>query len=143
MAVFPGAIRQFLTKHDQTDAVLAADVNSLQDEMTAVQTVLGTQPQGVAATVGARAAALETKFAKFKYGASSVSFSAFGNGLITHNLGVTPTCVLLTPVLAGALVVLAVDITTVAANTFYAQGWSGFGSHYTGSLSTVYWFVGA
>ncbi|MEU7278676.1 hypothetical protein AB0A69_07780 [Streptomyces sp. NPDC045431] len=43
--VYPNAIRNFPTHKDGRDFVLAADVNEIQDELTGVETVLGTKPQ--------------------------------------------------------------------------------------------------
>lgn len=62
-AVYPGNVRQFSTKIDLEMTVFALHVNDLQDEVTAVQNVLGTNPQGAAtgpATVSKRVADLET-----------------------------------------------------------------------------------
>jgi len=41
-ALFPGSVRIFTPKVDLVDTVMASHVNLLQDEMTAVQTTLGT-----------------------------------------------------------------------------------------------------
>lgn len=41
-AVYPGAVRIYGSKTDLVDLVLAVDVNLLQDEVTAVETALGT-----------------------------------------------------------------------------------------------------
>lgn len=69
-AIFPGAVRVFTPKVDLVDTVMASHVNLLQDEMTAVQTTLGTgilssswlgsfaQP-ATHASVGARMANIE------------------------------------------------------------------------------------
>lgn len=59
-AVYPGTIRAFSTKIDLTDTVFALHMNDVQDEITSIQTVLGTNPQGGVATVKARIEALET-----------------------------------------------------------------------------------
>jgi hypothetical protein len=44
MASYPGNIHTFTTKVDNTDLVLAAHVNVLQDEVIAIQTAGGTNP---------------------------------------------------------------------------------------------------
>lgn len=44
-AVYPGSIREFQSKANTTDIIDASHPNLLQDEVTAVQTVLGTLPQ--------------------------------------------------------------------------------------------------
>jgi len=62
-AVYPGTVRSFTTKLDLEDTVFALHVNDMQDEIIAIQNVLGTSPQGAAtgpATVGKRIADLET-----------------------------------------------------------------------------------
>lgn len=41
-AIFPGSVRVFTTKVDLVDTVMASHVNLLQDEVTSVQTTLGT-----------------------------------------------------------------------------------------------------
>jgi len=43
-ASYPKAIKTFTTKHDFTDDVNAVDVNDLQDEVKAMQSVLGIMP---------------------------------------------------------------------------------------------------
>lgn len=60
MATYPGTVKVFTTKADQVDTLLAAHVNVLQDEVTAIETTLGTNPQGNVATVALRLSALET-----------------------------------------------------------------------------------
>ena len=44
MASYPGSLHTFTTKVDNTDLVLAAHVNVLQDEVVAIQTAVGTNP---------------------------------------------------------------------------------------------------
>ena len=63
LAAYPGAIAAFSTKTDVTDVVYAAHPNSVQAEIVAVQTVLGTNPQGSAATVKQRMANIEAAVA--------------------------------------------------------------------------------
>lgn len=41
-ALFPGSVRIFTPKVDLVDTVMASHVNLLQDEVTAIQTTLGT-----------------------------------------------------------------------------------------------------
>jgi hypothetical protein len=43
-AVYPTSVKQFTVKQDITDVVEAGDVDDLQDEVTALQTILGTNP---------------------------------------------------------------------------------------------------
>jgi hypothetical protein len=45
MAVYPASIKQFTTKRDVYDVNYAADINALQDEVRALQMVLGINPQ--------------------------------------------------------------------------------------------------
>lgn len=44
-AVYPGTVREFQNKQNTTDIIDASHPNLLQDEMTAVQTTLGANPQ--------------------------------------------------------------------------------------------------
>lgn len=44
MSVYPSGIDSFNTKVDNVDDVLAADVNSLQDSVVAIETTLGINP---------------------------------------------------------------------------------------------------
>lgn len=50
---YPGALDSFTTWVDGVDTVTAAQVNNLQDSVLAVETALGTDPAGSAASVGA------------------------------------------------------------------------------------------
>lgn len=43
-ATYPGTVRPFTVKRDNFDTVYAADVDSLQDEVIAVESTLGTNP---------------------------------------------------------------------------------------------------
>lgn len=45
MAVFPEGVKSFTNKEDFTDLVLAEHINSLQNEVTAIQATIGTLPQ--------------------------------------------------------------------------------------------------
>lgn len=61
-AVYPGSVRNFSTHVDLTETVFALHMNDAQDEITAIQNVLGPTPQGGAtgpATVGKRMLDLE------------------------------------------------------------------------------------
>lgn len=60
MPTYPGTVKSFTSKVDQIDTVFAAHVNALQDEVTAIETILGPNPQGAATTVAARLSGLET-----------------------------------------------------------------------------------
>lgn len=44
-AVYPTSVQSFIDKRDNTDAVIAADVNLLYAEVTAIENVVGTTPQ--------------------------------------------------------------------------------------------------
>jgi hypothetical protein len=52
--VYPNAIRTFPTHQDGRDFVLAADVNEIQDELTGVETAIGTKPQVYTNATGKR-----------------------------------------------------------------------------------------
>jgi hypothetical protein len=43
-ATYPGTVRPFTVKRDDFDTVYAADVDSLQDEIVAIESTLGTNP---------------------------------------------------------------------------------------------------
>jgi hypothetical protein len=58
-ASFPISIRVFTAKADLTDTNYAAHINDLQDEVVAIENILGSAPQGGSATVKARVAAVE------------------------------------------------------------------------------------
>jgi len=57
---YPGALDSFTGKQDNVDYVLADHVNFLQEAVDAIQTVLGTDPHGIADDVKARISAVET-----------------------------------------------------------------------------------
>jgi hypothetical protein len=52
-AVFPEGVKSFTNKEDFTDLVLAEHINSLQNEVTAIQATIGTLPQVTSGYVGA------------------------------------------------------------------------------------------
>ena len=56
MADYPGAIKNFLQLEDGVDTVLAQHPNERGDEITAIETELGTDPAGSAADVKTRLA---------------------------------------------------------------------------------------
>ena len=57
MAEYPNAIKNFLQLEDGVDTVIALHPNERGDEITAIETELGTNPKGAAADVAARLAA--------------------------------------------------------------------------------------
>lgn len=59
-ASYPAAIKSFSTKVDGVTDVLAEHINSPQDEIVAIETELGTNPKGSAASVAALLAELTT-----------------------------------------------------------------------------------
>lgn len=60
MAVYPGLIKTFPTLVDGADSVLALHQNERGDEITAIETELGTNPKGSDASVSARLARLDS-----------------------------------------------------------------------------------
>lgn len=58
-ASYPGAVKAFTSKIDTVDTVWAEHVNSLQDEVTAIESVIGPNPQGAHTTINARLVAIE------------------------------------------------------------------------------------
>lgn len=59
IAAYPNSVASFTDKFDFTDVVFAAHINALQAEVAALETIIGTLPQGTAATVKARIQSLE------------------------------------------------------------------------------------
>jgi len=59
-ASYPRAIKAFLTRHDYTDDVMAAHVNDLQDEVSALESIIGINPQLPNASIAERLSSLET-----------------------------------------------------------------------------------
>ena len=57
---FPTSVATFTDKFDLIDVVFADQINSLQREVTAIESVLGTLPAGTAASVRDRIAAIES-----------------------------------------------------------------------------------
>ena len=80
MAQYPSAVKVFTTKIDLNDVVFAAHINELQDEVVALQTILGTSPQGGSSTVKDRIAAVETGKASstHTHGAGDITSGSFG-----------------------------------------------------------------
>jgi hypothetical protein len=80
MATFPAAVKTYTTKVDLVDINYAAHINDLQDEVIAVQATLGTNPQGGAATVKDRMAAVETGKANTSHthDAGAITTGSFG-----------------------------------------------------------------
>lgn len=54
MAAYPSAIKSFSTKTDHVDHVMSVHVNDIQDEITAIETEIGTLPKGGYGDVTAR-----------------------------------------------------------------------------------------
>jgi hypothetical protein len=74
-AVYPRAIKAFLTRHDYTDDVMAAHVNDLQDEVSALERTLGINPQLPNVSIAARLADLENGKTRPVFQASNSSSS--------------------------------------------------------------------
>lgn len=53
MAVYPSGVKSFVNKTDFTDIILAEHINSLQDEVTATQAIVGVSPNVSGGYVGA------------------------------------------------------------------------------------------
>ena len=51
-ASYPSSIKTFVEKRDNTDAVIASDVNLAYSEITAIETVLGSAPSATAGWSG-------------------------------------------------------------------------------------------
>lgn len=63
MADYPGSIKTYTDKVDNVDIVHALDINSPQDEITAIETELGTLPKGTKANVKTRLNDVDTAIA--------------------------------------------------------------------------------
>lgn len=59
-ASYPNAVKAFSSKIDTIDTVYADHINSVQTEVTAIESVLGPNPQGQYQTVSARIGAVES-----------------------------------------------------------------------------------
>lgn len=93
-AVYPGQIKSFTTRTDFVDTILAAHMNEAQDEIAAIQTVLGTNPAAGAATVSARIASLEATVTdpNHTHPAGDITSGTLvvargGTGAATHTVG--------------------------------------------------------
>ena len=80
---YPGAITSFTTKTDNVDDVLAAHMNAVQTDITAIETTLGTNPH-------ASATDLKTRLAKVLSGAGMLQFAS-STTLTIASGSVTPT----------------------------------------------------
>jgi hypothetical protein len=76
-ASYPTSIRVFSVKADTTDVNYAAHINDAQDEIVAIENILGTAPQGTAATVKARIAAIETGYSTTAHTHANVPNTTF------------------------------------------------------------------
>lgn len=153
MAVYPGSVRTFSTKQDKININYAADINAVQDEITATQKALGINVQGASVDATTRLSVLEADFGKFKWGNVSVTTNAYGVAAVTHNLGVIPSTVILThdvsavalPSLGGSLLGLGVEHGLSSTSVFFLRVYTALNSNnvpFVGGL-TINWFVGA
>jgi len=79
-ASYPGSIKSFVTHVDYTESVVAAHPNDIQNEVVAIETVLGVLPAGASATVKSRIEAVETT--------ANAALPAAG-GTVTGNLAMS------------------------------------------------------
>ena len=59
-ASYPGAIKTFTNKVDGIDTVMAGDINDAYNEITPIETELGTLPKGTSASIKERIAAIRS-----------------------------------------------------------------------------------
>lgn len=83
MATYPGGIKSFTTKTDNVTEVMAADVNDLQSEVTAIETELGVDVAGTVTN-------LVTRLARSLSGTGNLDFTT-STGLTISSGSVTPT----------------------------------------------------
>jgi hypothetical protein len=98
-ASYPSSIRSFSTKRNTLDIVDAADPNSIQEEVIAIESILGVNPQtstapsssGTFATTSTTYANLNARLANIETGIVSDSHSQYvrrtGNEVITNASG--------------------------------------------------------
>lgn len=108
MATFPANIRTFVPVVDQTDTVWAVHMNDVRDEVVAIQTVLGANPQGGAtspATVSKRVADLESgkSATSHTHGFDVAAHDVVARHTFGAGLGTPPTPTTLTVGSAGAV----------------------------------------
>lgn len=113
IAAYPNSVASFTEKFDLVDIVFAAHINALQAEVVALETILGTVPQGTASTVKARIQTLEASIATLS--------GHFDSGGLIPQSGVNG----LVAALAGKAVTghhhVDADITDlISANVFHA-----------------------
>lgn len=81
-ASYPGSIKVFTT-HNPGDLITAADIDSIQDETVAIETVAGINPQGAYASIAARLTADEsgssTALATINARLNVLGFQGFGS----------------------------------------------------------------
>lgn len=84
-ASFPGAIKSFTSKSDDTDDVMAADVNALQDEVAAIEAELGTDPAGTVTNLKTRLARSLDCVGNVDFAAISALTISSGSVTVTQN----------------------------------------------------------
>jgi len=91
MADYPGAIKNFLQLEDGVDTVVAQHPNERGDEITAIETELGTNVAGSSSDLKTRLAEAIADDGKLKnvYDSGWFAFALSGTYTKTHNLGTT------------------------------------------------------
>lgn len=124
-ASYPATIKVFTAWQDYTDIIYALHPNEMHDEIVAIESTLGTNPQGGAATVADRIGAVET-----------------GKSPTTHTHGTLPYPVFLGAVLgapgvyiAGSHIYPATDSTTFVGPLLLA--FSGITTRVLGLLNVI------
>jgi len=125
MATYPNALKTYTNKVDGVDTVLAADINSVQDEVQAIQTELGVNPSdsalpsagtynpnGVSTTLSARVANLEAGLTGNATDGARVGYTLLSSGNYTS----APGAISVAGVSYTKLVVV-VNVTTVGSAT--------------------------
>ena len=82
---YPGSVTSFTTKTDGADDVLASHINAVQTDITAIETTLGTNPQGTAADVKTRLAAALSGAGLLQFATATTLTIATGSITVTQN----------------------------------------------------------
>jgi hypothetical protein len=86
---YPGTVKVFVQKFDLVDTVFAAHINDLQNEVNAIETVLGINPMGSEQDVNTRLGAIESGYLNLSGSGQAVDNSVSFEGEPTFQVGTT------------------------------------------------------
>jgi len=124
VASYPGNVVEFESHVDFTEVIWAAIANSIQLEITAIETVLGTLPAGTAATVKDRIAAIETSVAALnaKFSSGGLLPESGVSGLVAALAAINSSLTTLSADFAQAVVLSGAQTLTGAKTLAVASG---------------------